>query len=129
MAGVDRTTIVKWLKIPCFQRELGRMRKLVLDQTVNRLARVSMKALKTLEKTLDDEHVPSRVRAAVAILDKAFGVAAMTNLEQELAAIREFMEQEQANTNGNAQSNESADTPTEQKPFGENWTTGSEPNT
>lgn len=65
---MDRTTIWRWRSIhPAFRAELARLRASVWEASEDRLRRMRVKALETLDRALDGDG-RGAVRAAMALL-------------------------------------------------------------
>src|SRR5678815_2200694 len=71
--GIAPNTLLKWLKIPEFQRSYREARRAAYGQAVARLQQATSAAATTLVKTMIDTATPAsvRVRAAEAIFAHA----------------------------------------------------------
>jgi hypothetical protein len=61
--GVGATTLLRWLKLPEFQKAFRQARRLAYGQGLARLQQASGAAVTTLLKLLMDTNVPPAVRA------------------------------------------------------------------
>jgi hypothetical protein len=70
-AGISEKTLRSWMKDSAFSAAYRAARGEILERTVGRLLRASVRAVATLEAALDADRVGDRIRAAAAILDRA----------------------------------------------------------
>ena len=93
-AGVDVSTLRRWLKESEFAAAYQSARQGLIDATLNGLQAVAQKAVETLEAVLDDTTArpAERISAARAILDFALKGHDAIETEKRLAAIEEAFE-------------------------------------
>ena len=91
-AGVDVSTLRRWLKESAFATAYAEARKTLIDGTLNGLQAVAAKAVEALESVLDDINAKpaERISAARAILDFALKGHDQLSMETRLAAIEEL---------------------------------------
>lgn len=70
--GVSERTLRGWMARDDFQKAFGAARRQLLDDAVKVLQHASKKAVATLVKHLDAERPADALKAAEAILDRAF---------------------------------------------------------
>jgi hypothetical protein len=73
-AGIGTQTLIRWLKIPEFQKSYREARRAAFGQSIARLQQGTSAAATTLLKLLIDQTTPASVRARVA--DSIFNHAA-----------------------------------------------------
>ena len=92
--GISVATLLRWQKLPEFQKAYREARRAAHGQSIARLQQASGAAVSTLLKIMVDQNAPAstRVRAADSVLDhsaKAIEMedieARVTELEQSLA--------------------------------------------
>ena len=91
-AGVDVSTLRRWLKESEFAAAYQSARQGLIDATLNGLQAVAQKAVETLEGVLNDATAKpaERISAARAILDFALKGHDQLSMEARLAAIEEL---------------------------------------
>lgn len=92
LAGVPQRTLYRWLDEPAFAAALRRAESRIIDEAARRLARVTTKAIATLEAMLDDPSVPAatRVRAALGVLDQAIRLRELRDITERVAQLEEI---------------------------------------
>jgi hypothetical protein len=85
--GVDQSTLQAWLKRPAFAASYRKARRQIVESAVIRLQRLCGKAVKTLGEAMGGDHTPSRVRAALGVIDRAIKAVEVFDLEERLAEL------------------------------------------
>ena len=75
--GVGTTTLMRWLKLPEFQKSYREARRMAFGQAVARLQQASGAAVTTLLKTAVDPQAPAAVKARAAYYILTLGTRAM----------------------------------------------------
>jgi hypothetical protein len=88
-AGVGTTTLMRWLKLPEFQRAYREAKKEAFAQSVARLHYLSSAAVSTLGKIMLDSKTPpaTRVRAADSILDHTIKAIETEDIDARMVAM------------------------------------------
>lgn len=88
-AGIGVRTLLRWLKLPEFQKAYRDARRAVVSQAVARLQQGTSAAATTLLKTMVDPTTPAsvKVRAAEAILNHASRAIEIEDIEARVAAL------------------------------------------
>jgi DNA-binding transcriptional MerR regulator len=81
---VSERTLRTWLKEPAFKDEYRQARRRLLDDAVLALQQASRKAVEALVSQLDAAKPSDVIRAAAAILDRAFRGAEVLELAESL---------------------------------------------
>ncbi len=94
-ARVSRTTVYEWLKEPGFQAELKRLRKVLLDETLERLRLALTEAVNKLLELLRTERQPGiQLRAALGLLDHGLKAVELQDLESRLEAVEQHVQEQ-----------------------------------
>ena len=82
-AGVSERTARAWLADPDFRAKYRAARRQVVEQAVGRLQSLTDRAVAALDRGLDADRDGDRIRAAVAVFDRALrGVELLDVLER-----------------------------------------------
>ncbi|MGB9663240.1 MAG: phBC6A51 family helix-turn-helix protein [Moorellaceae bacterium] len=88
--GVSPVTLWRWLQKPEFKEAYEAAKKRLVEGAINRIQAATGKALDTLLEVMGSgEKESARVSAAKTILDLAFHVAALEEIEKRLEALEE----------------------------------------
>jgi hypothetical protein len=90
---VSEKTMRIWLKQPAFRDEYRLARRKLLDDAVLSLQRASRKAVEALVKQLDADRPTDIIRAAEAILDRAFRGGELLDLAEDVEELKRLAEQ------------------------------------
>lgn len=96
--GVSEKTLRRWLKEPRFREAFGEARRRLLDDAVRALQRGAAAAVAALLRELGAAKSADVIRAAVAVLDRAFAGTQLMDLEERLAALERLMKERQRGT-------------------------------
>ena len=88
-AGVTVQTVMRWKKLPAFQRELQARADAMLSAAQRMAAGEAVKGLETWRELRDDPKQPGIVRIAAA--DKVFGVAMAPAIEDVRRMTRKML--------------------------------------
>ena len=99
VAGIGANTLLRWLKVPEFQKAYREARRAAFSQSIARLQQGTSAAATTLIKLLLDPNTPASVRARVA--DSIFAHASkaieiediearVSELERDAEAAKQF---------------------------------------
>ncbi len=93
--GIGTRTLLRWLKLPEFQKAYRQARREAYSQSIARLRQGTTAAATTLLKTLIDPGTPAsvRVRAAEAIFNHAAKAIEIEDIEARVAALELASEQ------------------------------------
>jgi hypothetical protein len=96
VAGVSANTLLRWLKIPEFQKAYREARRQAFGQSIARLQQATSAAATTLLKLLLDPSTPASVRARVAdsIFSHATKAIEIEDIEARLAELERAREAE-----------------------------------
>jgi hypothetical protein len=88
-AGVGTTTLMRWLKLPEFQRAYRAAKKEAFSQSIARLHYLTSAAVSTLGKVMLDSKTPpaTRVRAADSILDHTIKAIETEDVDAHIVAL------------------------------------------
>jgi hypothetical protein len=88
-AGVGTTTLMRWLKLPEFQKAYRDAKKEAFAQSIARLHYLSSAAVSTLGKIMLDAKTPpaTRVRAADSILDHTIKAIETEDIDARMVAL------------------------------------------
>lgn len=89
LVGVTEQTLFRWLRLPTFQDEVRRLRRIVIENSTNDLLRLNKLAVSTLERLMTCGNFPTECRAAVSVLDKTHLSVEFWDYQQRLQAIEE----------------------------------------
>jgi hypothetical protein len=92
-AGVSLATLQKWLRLPCFKRELDEANAKLVEHVITRLRCLSSDAVATLQKNLSCGVFNAENRAAMAILENLRAMQSHSELEARLQRVEEQMSQ------------------------------------
>ena len=91
--GVSEKTIRTWLKEPAFRDEYRQARRKLLDNAVLLLQRASRRAVRALIRQLRADKPTDVIRAAEAILDRAFRGTEVLDLTEAVEDLGRQLEQ------------------------------------
>ena len=88
-AGVAVRTLIRWMKLPEFQKAYREARRTAFSQSIARLQQGTSAAATTLLKTMIDPATPAsvKVRAAEAIFNHAAKAIEIEDIEARVAAL------------------------------------------
>ena len=92
--GITTQTLVRWMKVPEFQKAYREARRAAFGQSIARLQQASSAAVSTLLKIMVDTSAPAstRVRAADSVLDHAKQAIEIEDVEVRVAALEQAAE-------------------------------------
>jgi len=87
--GISVATLMRWQKVPEFQKALREARRAAFGQAIARLQQMSGAAVATLGKMMVEQGAPAstRVRAAEAIINHAAKAIEMEDIEARVAEL------------------------------------------
>jgi len=88
-AGIGTRTLLRWLRVPDFQKAYREARRAAFSQCIARLQQGTSAAATTLLKTMIDPNTPAsvRVRAAECVLNHAAKTIEMEDIEARLSEL------------------------------------------
>ncbi len=88
-AGIGTRTLLRWFKLPEFQKAYRQARRDAFGQAVARLQQGTSAAATTFLKTMVDPNVPAsvRLRAAEAVFNHAARAIEIEDIEARVAAL------------------------------------------
>lgn len=87
MAGVSRACVYKWLSQDDFKKDLQERQTEYFSRMSKRMTALTLKALETLEKSLDSRSESLRLRACGIVLSSLRSIAEITEFESRLSAL------------------------------------------
>jgi hypothetical protein len=92
--GIGVQTMLRWLKVPEFEKAYREARRAAFGQSIARLQQASSAAVATLLKIMVDTNAPAstRVRAADSVLDHAKHAIEIEDVEVRVAALEQAAE-------------------------------------
>jgi hypothetical protein len=92
--GIGVQTMLRWLKMPEFEKSYREARRAAFGQSIARLQQASSAAVATLLKIMVDTNAPAstRVRAADSVLDHAKHAIEIEDVEVRVAALEQAAE-------------------------------------
>ena len=87
LAGLSRTTVYKWSRLPDFKEELGRQRDELMNEGMDNLKSQFEKAVAVLAGLLDSENETTRRHAANDIIAHALKAKEIQELEERLSSM------------------------------------------
>ncbi len=90
-AGFSPRTVQRRLRDDGFCREVARARGRIISRTTAMLARTSLRAVRTLDKLLDDENPAVKRMAARGVLDSLARISAQAEIEERIAQLEHTM--------------------------------------
>src|SRR5579863_5293620 len=92
--GIGTQTLLRWLKIPEFDKAYREARRAAYGQATARLQQATSAAVSTLLKIMVDTNAPAstRVRAADSVLDHAKQAIEIEDVEVRVAALEQAAE-------------------------------------
>ncbi|HEX4133081.1 MAG TPA: hypothetical protein VHY84_00560 [Bryobacteraceae bacterium] len=92
--GIGTQTLLRWLKIPEFDKAYREARRAAYGQATARLQQATGAAVSTLLKIMVDTNAPpsTRVRAADSVLDHAKQAIEIEDVEVRVAALEQAAE-------------------------------------
>jgi hypothetical protein len=93
-SGVGATTLLRWQKLPEFQKAYREARRAAFGQSISRLQQASSAAVSTLLKIMVDPSAPpsTRVRAADSVLDHSKQAIEIEDIDVRVAALEQAAE-------------------------------------
>ena len=93
-AGIGTQTLLRWLKVPEFDKAYREARRASFGQATARLQQATSAAVSTLLKIMVDPAMPpsTRVRAADSVLDHAKQAIEIEDVEVRVAALEQAAE-------------------------------------
>jgi len=87
--GISVATLMRWQKVPEFQKALREARRAAFGQAIARLQQMSGAAVATLGKMMVEQGAPAstRVRAAEAIINHAAKAIEMEDIEARVTEL------------------------------------------
>jgi hypothetical protein len=97
-AGIGTRTLLRWMKLPEFQKSYREARRAAFGQAIARLQQGTSAAATTLLKLLIDQNTPASVRARVAdsIFNHAAKAIEIEDIEARVAALEASVAADQA---------------------------------
>lgn len=94
--GIAEKTAHKWLKLAHFQEAYKAAQRSLFDQALTGLMLRVDKAISTLDRNMDGEETPAstQVRAAQIVLEQAIAIHKMSELEQKIAELEQYIKQQ-----------------------------------
>ena len=86
-AGVCLTTLKKWIALAEFRDALRQARTAIYEGAVSRLQGATNAAVDTLHRNLDCGNAAVETRAALGVLEQAFRVRELLEVEERLTAL------------------------------------------
>jgi hypothetical protein len=92
--GIGTQTLLRWLKVPEFEKSYREARRAAFAQSTARLQQATSAAVSTLLKIMVDPNAPAstRVRAADSILDHAKQAIEIEDIDVRVAALEQASE-------------------------------------
>ena len=92
--GIGTQTLLRWMKVPDFDKAYREARRAAFSQSVARLQQASGAAVSTLLKIMVDPGAPAstRVRAADSVLDHSAKSIEIEDIEARVAALERAAE-------------------------------------
>lgn len=92
--GIGLQTLVRWMKIPEFERSYRDARRAAFGQSIARLQQASTAAVATLLKVMVDSNSPAstRVRAADSVLNYSKHAIEIEDVEVRVVALEQATE-------------------------------------
>jgi len=89
VAGIGTKTLVRWLRLPEFQRAFREARRAAFSQSIARLQQASSAAAATLLKIMVDPNAPAscRIRAADSVLSHAAKATEIEDIEVRVSEL------------------------------------------
>jgi len=90
-AGISPATLLRWQKIPEFEKAYREARRAAYTQSIARLQQATSAAATTLHRMTLDPNVPAstRVRAADSVLNHAARAIELEDIEARLTALEQ----------------------------------------
>jgi len=94
VAGIGTRTLLRWLKIPEFQKAYREARRAAHGQSIARLQQATSAAVSTLLKVMVDPNTPAstKVRAADSVLDHSAKSIELEDIDARVAEIERNLE-------------------------------------
>jgi uroporphyrinogen-III synthase len=86
-AGFSERTVQRRLRDDGFCREVARARGRIISRTTAMLARTSLRAVRALDKLLDDQNPAVKRMAARGVLDSLARISVHTEIEERIAKL------------------------------------------
>lgn len=87
--GVDLKTAQSWARLEIFQAKVTRNRNAIVDRTVGKLVKLSVKAVETMGKLLDSQNEHIRLSAAKNLMDKLLEIESHAAQSRQLAKLQD----------------------------------------
>jgi hypothetical protein len=93
-AGISAATLLRWQKLPEFQKAYREARRAAHSQSIARLQQATSAAVSTLLKVMVDPNTPAstKVRAADSVLDHSAKSIEIEDIEVRVAEIERNLE-------------------------------------
>src|SRR5215470_18563892 len=93
-AGIGTSTLLRWLKLPEFQKAYREARRQAFGQSIARLQQATSAAAATLMKIMVDQNAPAstRVRAADSIFNHAAKAIEIEDIEARVSELERAAE-------------------------------------
>ena len=86
---ITERTLQRWLADEDFRRDLREAQRAVLADAIGEIQAATLEAVRELRAALKCDHAPTRVKAAIAIIDRALRGREIEELEARLAALED----------------------------------------
>jgi hypothetical protein len=95
VAGVGVATLMRWQKLPAFEKALRKARRAALSQTIGRLQQGSSAAATTLLKVMLDQNTPpsTKVRASDSVINHALRAFELEDVLERLEELERAAEE------------------------------------
>lgn len=90
-AGVSESTARRWLKLAHFQEAYKAAQKRVFEHALSSLMSTTEEAIATLRRNMNAESPSVQVRAASILLEQSVTIYKISDLEKEVAELRELI--------------------------------------
>ena len=89
VAGIGAPTLLRWMKVPEFQKSYRDARRAAFGQSIARMQQASSAAVSTLLKIMVDPNAPAstRVRAADSVLDHGIKSIEIEDIEVRVSEL------------------------------------------
>jgi transposase-like protein len=88
-AGVHRSSYYRWLELPAFRVEVGRIRRHQFEEALDLLNAGQAKAVARLLEALDSKDQGIRLRAATSVVQLGLDVTAGLDRERRISELEE----------------------------------------
>jgi transposase-like protein len=100
--GINRTTLLKWLKLPEFRESFNEAKRIVFGEAITQLQKGAWIASKSLVEIVEDKDVNASIKctAASIILSNARSGIELDDLQERIARIEASLETVKAANQG-----------------------------